>query len=168
MKTLYLLRHAKSDWNLYNITDFDRPLNERGLKDAKRLSAFLEDGEYSFDKIYCSAAVRTTQTHDRVLGRMGAHADTEFLHDLYHCNSAHIVKLLKMQPNSVSSVMIINHMPTIQIIYEMLSGESIDNYPTCTFSAIEFSGDWVDIDNRSCSTKLFLSPKHLKQRLIAE
>ena len=168
MKTIYLLRHAKSDWNYPNIPDFDRPLNERGLKDAKRLSAFLEDGKYTFDKIYCSAAVRTTQTHDRVLGRVHFDADTEFSQDLYHCDSDHILTLLKMQPNSLNSVMIINHMPTIQIIYERLAGESIYNYPTCTFAAIEFSGDWFDIDNNSCNKKLFLSPKQLKQKLIAE
>ena len=95
-------------------------------------------------------------------------ADTEFSHELYHCDSDHILTLLKMQPNSVNSVMIINHMPTIQIIYERLAGESIDNYPTCTFVAIEFSGAWFDIDNNSCNKKLFLSPKHLKQKLIAE
>ena len=163
MKTVFLLRHAKSDWNHPNITDFDRSLNKRGLNDAKRLNAFLAVEGYYFDKIYCSAAVRTTQTHDLVLDEAGEYVDAEFLDDLYHCNCDYILDLLKVQAKSTNTILIINHMPTIQIVYEFLSGESIGNYPTCTLSALEFEGDWGDITKIRCHKKLFLSPKRLKQ-----
>ena len=94
MKTVYLLRHAKSDWSNPNITDFDRSLNQRGLEDAERLSRYVAAEGYYFDKIYCSAAVRTTQTHDLVLDEAGEYADAEFLDDLYHCNCDYILDLL--------------------------------------------------------------------------
>ena len=168
MKTVYLLRHAKSDWNNANKTDFDRSLNQRGLEDAKRLSVFLATEGYYFDKIYCSAAVRTTQTHDLVLDEAGEYVDAEFLDDLYLCNCDYILDLLKAQVKSMNSILIINHMPTIQIVYEFLAGESIGNYPTCTLSALEFEGDWRDIDKFRCNTKLFLPPKLLKQRSMLD
>jgi len=168
MRTVYLLRHAKSDWNNPNITDFDRPLNERGLRDAKRLNKFLRTGHYSFDKIYCSAALRTTQTFDRALDGLSGDTATEFLDALYHCNGDDILDLLKMQENVSRSVLIINHMPTMQIVYEFLSGKSISNYPTCTLSALEFDGDWRDLDKFRCDTKLYLPPNQLKQKTMLD
>ncbi len=162
MKTICLLRHAKSDWNNPNITDFDRPLNDRGVKNAKRLSDYLATEGFAFDKIYSSSSFRTTQTHDLALRIVGAETETAFLDGLYHCSMDCVINLLRTLNNHDSKVLIINHMPTIQYVFEFLSGQSIDNYPTCTFSTLTFNGDWDQLEANSCNVEVFLPPKQLK------
>ena len=64
MKQIFLLRHAKSDWDSLNQQDFDRPLAKRGIEEADLLSKHIKEKHYLIDKVLCSSALRTKQTFD--------------------------------------------------------------------------------------------------------
>ena len=64
MKEIYVLRHAKSSWDNSNLSDFERPLSDRGISDAKKMSKFLKDMDLKIDKVLCSNALRAKETFD--------------------------------------------------------------------------------------------------------
>ena len=64
MKEIYVLRHAKSSWDNSNLSDFERPLADRGISDAKKMSKFLKDMDLKIDKVLCSNALRAKETFD--------------------------------------------------------------------------------------------------------
>ena len=67
MKTLYLLRHAKSSWDDSRVSDFDRPLNNRGRREAEKIAEYMKENKYIPEYIICSTAKRTRETLDLIL-----------------------------------------------------------------------------------------------------
>ena len=82
-KTLIIMRHAKSSWDDPDLADYDRPLNERGLRDAPRMAQWLSDAELIPDQVITSAACRASQTASIVANELALESDILETRDLY-------------------------------------------------------------------------------------
>ena len=94
MKEILILRHAKSSWGDSSLSDHDRPLKKRGLRDAPRIGQLLAERDLVPDVILCSTAVRARQTAERVLGSCGREVPVHFTKELYLAGPSSYLDLL--------------------------------------------------------------------------
>ncbi len=145
MKTLLVLRHAKSSWNDSALDDHERPLNERGLRDAPRMGALLREHGLRPDVVLSSDAVRARLTAEAVAE--AARYAGEVLLDprLYMACPADILSLLPTVRENAETVMIVGHNPGLEQLVEQLTGERED-LPTAALAQIELPIDlWRDL-----------------------
>jgi phosphohistidine phosphatase len=145
MKTLLVLRHAKSSWNDPELDDHERPLNERGRRDGPRMGKLVREYGLVPDIVISSDAVRARLTAEAVAE--AARYAGELLLDphLYLANPADIVSLLRTVPEKAETVMIIGHNPGLEELVEQLTGERQD-LPTAALAHIVLEIDqWRDL-----------------------
>src|SRR5688500_15561286 len=109
MKTLLLLRHAKSSWKDDSLDDHDRPLNERGKQEAPRMGQLLLDEQLLPDIILSSDAKRARRTVEKVCDAAGYRGETVLTSELYLANAAGYLKVLSRLPEHVSRVLVVGH-----------------------------------------------------------
>lgn len=132
MKTLTLVRHAKSSWKNPDLADFDRSLNGRGRRDlpvmARRLAAAGEPP----DRIVTSPAVRALETA-RGLGRALGFDDKALVTEprIYEASCAHLLGILHHQPGSCAHLMLVGHVPAVADLGRALCGMPGGRFPTC-------------------------------------
>ena len=145
MKTLLVLRHAKSSWNDSALDDHERPLNERGLRDAPRMGALVREHGLRPDVVLSSDAVRARLTAEAV-AEAARHAGEVLLDPrLYMACPADILSLLPTVRESAETVMIVGHNPGLEQLVEQLTGERED-LPTAALAQIELPIDlWRDL-----------------------
>ena len=115
-KRLILLRHAKSDWHSGAPTDFERPLNDRGSRDAPRVGRWMHFNNLKPDVICCSSALRTRQTMEGVSRELNiTGAEIHFLGDLYHAIESEIIQIIERQLASHDTLLIIGHNPGLEL-----------------------------------------------------
>jgi len=161
MKTLYMVRHAKSSWK-HDVIDHQRPLKGRGRRDGALLSAHIKDRVAPPQKIISSDAVRALSTANFFKDAFGM-ADSDFStnHNLYDFSGQSVFDIIKNLPNDLDRVMIVGHNHAFTSIANMLGNTYIDNVPTCGFVHLEFEEDhWKDITTGK--TILTVFPRHLK------
>jgi phosphohistidine phosphatase len=131
MKTLYLLRHAKSSWDDSSLDDYHRPLNHRGEKDAPRMGKRLRR-EGALPKLICSSsAVRAITTARLVAAEMGYPVEAiQQDKKLYHADPDELLYFLRSIPPSIDSVMLVGHNPGFTEFANNLLDVEIDNLPT--------------------------------------
>ncbi|WP_033067099.1 SixA phosphatase family protein [Thalassospira australica] len=154
MKTLLLLRHAKSSWADPGRADHDRELNRRGEKAAPFMGRYLRQHELVPDLIWCSTAARAVQTLG-LLGRdFAIHADVIYNEDLYMANDRVLLENLHHTYEDASQVMIVGHNPGLEMFAHALYAGGNDaardtmvrKYPTCALVHFEFDVEhWRDI-----------------------
>lgn len=154
MKTLLLLRHAKSSWSEPSRVDHDRELNRRGEKAAPFMGRFLRDHELVPDLIWCSTATRAVQTLS-LLGRDFANdADVIYSEDLYMANERGFLECLHHTHDEASRVMIIGHNSGLENFAQALFRDGDEEaravmaqkYPTCGLAHFEFDTEkWRDV-----------------------
>ncbi len=131
-KKLTLLRHAKSSWANSNQPDFDRPLNERGLRDAPMMSQRLFDQGYTPDFIHCSAAARTRQTAQFIID---SHAlsenDITYSDALYLASAGTLLDCIQKTSADIQHLMIIGHNPGLETLGRQLHPNAPMALPTC-------------------------------------
>ena len=113
MKTIYLLRHAKSDWGDPGVKDRDRPLNARGREAAPAMEAYTKAKQYAPDLVLCSTARRTIETLELVKPVLGTAVAIKFEERLYLAEPAQLMERLQRIEDAISSVMFIGHNPGI-------------------------------------------------------
>jgi len=161
MKTLYLVRHAKSSWK-HDVIDHKRPLKGRGKKDGALVSNHLTTEIEAPEKIITSDARRALDT---ALFFKNAFAiddlDFETNHSLYDFSGQQVMDLVKNLPKSVQRVMIVGHNHAFTSIANMLGNTYIENVPTCGFVHLQFEEEhWNDITTGKTIHTLF--PRDLK------
>ncbi len=115
-KRLILLRHAKSDWHSGARTDFDRPLNHRGRRDAPRVGRWLQANNLCPEIVCCSSAARTRETLDLVATELDLNsAEVNFTRGLYHASESEIVDLAEQQLSAYESAMLVGHNPGFEM-----------------------------------------------------
>jgi phosphohistidine phosphatase len=148
MKSVLVLRHAKSSWKHPDIIDHDRPLNKRGERDAPLMGRLLKKKGLVPDIIISSTAIRARSTAEAVAKTSGYKGKITFNRSLYAARpQAYIVALHDLSDDYVL-VLIIGHNPGLEELVEMLTGE-IHLMPTCSLAHLKFRvGKWSDIDNK--------------------
>lgn len=163
MKNIYLLRHAKSSWADSALTDMQRPLNERGLRDAPRMGArFAERGE-SVECVLSSPAVRAHTTAQLFCEAAGfPPGDIVVESDLYFSGSASIGDLILSQDDAVRSLMLVFHNPDITYFANSIDYDvRIDNVPTCgLIRLVSDIAQWRDWSTDNTEFDYFDFPKN--------
>lgn len=161
MKTLYLIRHAKSSWDYPLLTDVERPLNGRGKRDAPRMGKRLKEKHVIPDLMITSHAKRTRDTSMLIAETIGYPTDrikTE--PNLYHASEEEILGIIKSQKDNCHIVMLFGHNPGLTDLVNQLPGRYIENVPTCGIVAIQFDVDtWQEVDLKKGSLLFFDYPK---------
>jgi phosphohistidine phosphatase len=164
MKTLFLLRHAKSSWKDDNLEDFDRPLKKRGLGDAQLMGKLLRQREIGLDLVISSSAERARQTTQLVLMSAGLQVEVRYDDRIYEAGMRRLLTLISRLDNQANSVMLVGHNPGFEELLKTLTGE-VHSMPTATLAGIEFDvDDWSQVKARTGRLTLLLTPKELRKK----
>ncbi|HKF57621.1 MAG TPA: histidine phosphatase family protein [Blastocatellia bacterium] len=161
VKTVMLLRHAKSDWDDQSLRDFDRPLADRGRGDAPRIGKAIRKKGRIPDLIISSPAARARETIEAVVKSAGLEASPQFDETIYGAEPADLLKLIRSLPDSRSSVLLVGHNPTFEHLLARLAATD-EHMPTAALACIEFQIDhWEDVDDGQGKLVWFVTPKDL-------
>jgi len=149
VKRLFLLRHAKSDWDADYSGDHERPLSKRGLKAAKKIGRYLSETSRRPEAILSSSSVRTTQTIDIVKENAGwDDAQVQFEDDLYLAAPSTALGLIRELPDSCSSAMLVGHQPFTGILASSLLGGVRIEVPTACLIVMDLDiKSWSEVSN---------------------
>lgn len=165
MKTLLLLRHAKSSWDDPSLSDFDRPLAPRGRRDAPRVGAALRERGPAPEVILSSPAARTRETIAAVTRAARLAATPEFREDIYAASSAELIRIVRALPTASRCAMLVGHNPGLEDLVGRLTGSTDERMPTCALACIEFRNDsWADVEDDGGRLAWLLRPKELRRR----
>ena len=161
MKTLYIVRHAKSSWDNPDLADIDRPLNNRGNKNAPEMGQRLSKRNIQPDLLLSSPANRAYTTAQKIAKEIGYPVDNvSTSKEVYHAGSGGLLQLVRNQSDSINTLMIFGHNPGFTWFANSLTGEYIDNIPTCGIVAIEFDVEsWSNIETGEGKLIFFDYPK---------
>jgi phosphohistidine phosphatase len=145
-KQLILIRHAKSDWSSPSPGDFDRPLNERGKKDAPEMAQRLLDKKIKIDAFISSPAKRAKKTASIFAKAYNRGKDEIiFIEELYLASGEIFYDILSRTDNRFDSIAIFSHNPGITDFANSLTDTRIDNIPTCGIFAVRSAiKNWSD------------------------
>lgn len=161
MKVLYILRHAKSSWDDASLADFDRPLNERGLRAAPLMAAFLLEKGPVPDLIVSSPARRAEQTSDLVKEVLGSNIPIEYDERIYEASPRTLLSVITGISDEYGSALLVGHNPGLEGLIGLLSGE-IAEMPTAALARIEMEiGSWQDAGASAGNLAFVARPKEL-------
>jgi phosphohistidine phosphatase len=167
MRTLYLLRHAKSSWDDPGLRDHDRPLAPRGRRAAETIARHLGEEGIAPELVLCSSSRRTRETLDRIAEALGDGVDVEIERELYAASAQELLQRLHAVHDGVGSVMLIGHNPGIEHLALTLApkGEGVAEmrrkYPTGALATLDFEGSWRELAPGSAELAAFVKPKRL-------
>lgn len=161
MKSIHLIRHAKSSWENSDLDDFSRTLNERGKKDAPFMANKLKDSGCNPDCFISSPAKRTTET-SKIIATAISYDIEKIIFDerIYHSSLPQILQVLNEIPNNFNNIVLIGHNPTLTQLSNCLTDDFIDHIPTCSIVKIELDiDDWKHIIQGIGNKNFFIYPK---------
>lgn len=160
MKTLYLVRHAKSSWD-YPVADIDRPLLTRGVNDAHNLSKHIEKLGVNPQKMISSPAIRAV--HTALIFAKNLHYPLNNIgidQELFDFYGNQLLEAVKKTDSSIDRLMVFCHNNAVTSVVNSLGNKPVVNVTTCGFAAIEFDvSHWNEV--KKGNTTLFLKPKQL-------
>jgi phosphohistidine phosphatase len=169
MKNLYLIRHAKSSWDDPNLDDFDRPLNERGEKDAPRMGRRLKEKKITPDIVVSSPAMRALETCKIICDVLGF--DKKKIierQSVYHASEEEILKVVRSikdrRGDNEENVLLFGHNPGLTDFANRLLNEHIVNIPTAGIVAAQLKIDKWSKTDWGCGKLLFFDfPKNKRE-----
>ena len=170
MKRLAVLRHAKSSWDDPDLDDFNRPLNERGWKAARRVGRELKRRGMRFDLVLASTAARVRETIDGVEEKFDFDAPIQFEQQIYLAGDAALLALVQSLSESISLPLLVGHNPGLERLILNLTGNDPDGlrrrvagkFPTAALAVIELpAAAWADVKPGSGTIVELILPKEL-------
>jgi phosphohistidine phosphatase len=170
LKRLYLLRHAKSDWNDSSLSDIERPLSPRGVAAAPKVAEVMQSEGLLPELVICSPARRTRETWDLIGNCLDSEPPSQIDERLYLASPGELISLIQEQPDDLGSVMLIGHNPGMEAITMGLSGSgehpdldrALTKFPTGALAVIDLDVErWSDISGDSGSLRRFIRPRDL-------
>ncbi|MES2339631.1 MAG: histidine phosphatase family protein [Pseudomonadota bacterium] len=175
MKTLILLRHAKSGWDDMSLRDFDRPLNAKGQRAAQVVGRNLKAMAVTFDRVVASPAVRVVQTLDHVARGYGGTLAPDWDRRLYLASVASLVDVVQEQDDSVERLLVVGHNPGLEELVLALVPAGSDNpgrevveekFPTASVAVMTFPATrWSDVGFGQATLTQFVRPRDLDPAL---
>jgi phosphohistidine phosphatase len=150
-KTIVLVRHAKSSWADDQLEDFERPLNERGLKDAPSMGQRLHQKGIAPDLILSSPAFRAISTARRMARELAydlreIHCNTK----IYEANVSALIEIIRSLPDELNTVMLVGHNPGMHELCYYLTLKLPEDFPTCAASIIRLDvNQWKQVKQGS-------------------
>lgn len=162
MKSLLLVRHAKSDWGDLSLEDFERPLNERGKRDAPAMAHRLLDKKIKPDAFIASPAKRAAKTAKLFAEEMKMKKDNIiFKPELYLAGPEVFYTVIENTDDDLETIAVFSHNEGITQFANMLTNARVDNIPTCGIFAIKIkSGNWKDFRKAEKEFWFFDYPKN--------
>lgn len=148
-RRLILLRHAKAE-HPEGLVDHARPLALQGRRQSTRVGAVLGEAGLVPDLVWCSTSLRTRQTWELVRANLGAEAPVEYLDEIYDAGTRGLLDLVRTAPESVGTLLVVGHEPTMSHVAALLAGEGSDEaararvhvgVPTASWTLLE-APDW--------------------------
>jgi phosphohistidine phosphatase len=174
MKTLTLLRHAKSTWHDPVARDFDRPLNKRGHKAARTIGREMRARGLRFDRVIASPAVRVTETLDGLAEGYGSPLDPEYDQRVYLASPATLLDVIHEVPDRAEALLIVGHNPGLEALVLQLTVDDGDTlraevavkYPTGAMAEISLPvKHWRDVARGMGTVRCFVRPRDLDPAL---
>lgn len=160
MKTVLFARHAKSNWNEAGVSDFDRPLNEKGNHDAPLMASYLQQCGYVIHEIMSSDAARARATAEVYKTQLTPGVAVVLNHSLYSATQLDVIDIVNSLPEKNSTVMLVGHNPTMTEVVNYYTEEGISDMPSCGVAIVQFEvSNWLDIKSKSGDLLAFDSPK---------
>jgi phosphohistidine phosphatase len=164
MRTLYLLRHAKSSWDDESLRDFDRPLNDRGKKAAEKIGRFVAKEKLKPELILNSPALRARQTTEIVLRTSALSVEVRFDERIYEASLSTLLAVLADIPRERKSVLLVGHNPGMEELLHFLTGEA-KSMPTAALAKINFeASNGEGLKRNEARLEWLVTPKGLKQK----
>ena len=169
MRTLLLLRHAKSSWADLTVADHDRPLAPRGTRAAHQIESHLLREGIRPALVLCSSARRARETLSAVRPALSDSADVRIESDLYGADAATILQRLRGVDATVASVMIIGHNPGLELLAVDLAGDGDGRalaqlrtkFPTGALATLEIDSDWALLNSGNAHLTGLVVPRQL-------
>ena len=163
MKTLFLVRHAKSSWENPGLSDKERPLNPRGERDAPRMGKRLAARNVKPDILISSPALRARSTSIKIAAEIAyPEADIQINDQLYFEGTSGMLDVIHGLDPTIRTAMLFGHNPTMTDLVNDLAGTDIDNVPTCGIAEIKFDVDtWEAVVEGKGEMELFDYPKRV-------
>jgi phosphohistidine phosphatase len=161
MKTLYLLRHAKSSWKYPALDDFERPLNKRGRRDAPIMGAVLKELKVAPDLILSSPANRAATTARTIAQKIDYPLEKiRYSETIYEFGEDNLIKVIQDTDEKVDTLMLVGHNPALTELANYVGDQPIGNIPTCgLFCARLDIKSWSQIRENCGKVKFFEYPK---------
>ncbi len=164
MKTLYIMRHAKSSWDDESLSDFDRPLNKRGQHAAPLMGKFLNTKSVMPNLIMSSPANRAKMTAQIVADTIGYNSkNIKYEDKIYEANVFDLQGMVLGINKEIDTVMIIGHNPSLTSLINWLGDFYLDNLPTAGIFGLRFNSKWSQIQPKSAKVIFFETPKRIMQ-----
>lgn len=161
MKTLYLLRHAKSDWKDPELQDFDRPLNNRGREAAPLIGRYVRKRKLRVDLLLSSPATRARQT--AALVKEAAKLSTELLYDerIYEATAATLLEVVTQTAETADTLLLVGHNPGLEELLTLLTGET-RSMRTASLACVAFDLEkWSKVRERTGRLEWLVRPNDL-------
>ena len=164
MKTLYIMRHAKSSWEFEELSDHDRPLNKRGRTDAPLMGQELAANNVSLQLILSSPAVRALTTATLVARELGYDADDIAVDErIYGASADELLEVMQEAPADVDTLMLVGHNEALSEFANMLSPKPMASLPTAGVVALRFDCEsWYDVKRENAELLFFETPRNHK------
>ncbi len=161
MKTLLIIRHAKAETS-FTLNDFERPLNERGKKDAPVMAQRLLDKKITIDAFVSSPAKRAKKTAELFCETYGGNdEDIIFISALYHAPAETFYEVIRNLDDPINTAAVFAHNPGITYFVKDLTTVKLDNMPTCAVFAVKANIDhWKDFAKAKREFLFFDYPKN--------
>ena len=162
MKRLTILRHAKSSWDDPSLDDFERPLNDRGIKAAWRMGREMRERGLRFDHVLASPAVRVRETLDQVAKGYGSAFEIAFDERIYMASLGVLLGIVQAIPDEATAPLLVGHNPGLQQLVLNLTGDDRvrKKFPTAVLAVIELTTSSWKVIERGQLAELIL-PREL-------
>ncbi|MBB3912147.1 SixA phosphatase family protein [Sphingomonas desiccabilis] len=171
MKTLTLLRHAKSGWDDPVARDFDRPLNAKGARAAETMGRHLRGLGLAFDLVVASPAVRVQETLDHFAGGLGETLAPEWDRRLYLASEATLLDVVRALPDTAEQVLLVGHNPGLEELVLLLAEagalrqDVAEKFPTASVAVLEVAPHWSEARDGEATLVRFIRPRDVDPSL---
>ena len=167
MRTLLLLRHAKSSWADPSLADADRPLAPRGERAARAIGRYLYEKRVRPELVLCSPSLRTRRTFEAIEPSLGRDVLIEYEQELYGASADELLARLREVPGSTGSVLVLGHNPGLHELAVSLAGRGArldglrESFPTAALATLALEDGWRDLRPGAAELVDYVVPKEL-------
>lgn len=164
MKTLFILRHAKSSWeNAEHLSDFERPLNKRGLEAAPLMGEVMKKQQFQPEIILSSPARRARQTAEIIRKKAEIKGEIKYEERIYEASPARLLEVVSEQADKIESLMLVGHNPGFEGLVRFLTGQ-IEPMPTAALAVIDLKiTKWNETNSSIGALRTLIRPKEIEK-----